>query len=70
MYLSLYMSICLGVTLWLSNRAELGVFVSKSVRFGPVLVVFHKIEFRSGPVPVVFHKLKYRSGSVPVYYIF
>ena len=59
-----------GASLEVVLRAELGLVVSNSVRFGPVLVVFHKIKFRSGPVPVVFHKLKYRSGSVPVYYIF
>ena len=53
-----------GASLEVVLRAELGLVVSNSVRFGPVLVVFHKIKFRSGPAPVVFHKLKFRSGSV------
>ena len=55
-----------GASLEVVLRAELGLVVSNSVRFGPVLVVFHKIKFRSGPVPVVFHKLK----TVPVRYRF
>ena len=59
-----------GASLEVVHRVELRLVVLNSVRFGRVLVVFHKIKLRSGPVPVVFQKLKYRSDSVLVYYIF